>query len=324
VSEEIEYQVRQDDIAPFWQKMAFFFLFPFRTGPIVTLACITAVSALAGLIMGPIGLAFKGLLVYAGLRYAFKVLDLFSSGKFEGESPEFSFGGSERRPAKFGLVVALFLVAGSTLGAVSVTSRLATDRHLQERFVEQYKADRAAVSAREEQEDAAQRKRLGLDTATPDSSTQDSSGAQNEDDPQASTDDTPLPIEQAGHCTLRPASRPGRLVQAPAGLVLAGDDSGESDAAGCADRDCDGEQILQGPQSRACHLSVQIHGWRIFCAVDFFPGAGGLTPYRSLRRRWSAGVYPLPPRNSAFNLPRHRTLRHGRLHPVSIPSGTWA
>ncbi len=196
MSEEIEYQVRQDDIAPFWQKMAFFFLFPFRTGPIVTLGCITAVSALAGLIMGPMGLAFKGLLVYAGLRYAFKVLDLFSSGKFEGESPEFTFGGSERRPAKFGLVVALFLVAGSTLGAVSVGTRLATDKHLQERFVEQYKADRAAASAREEQEDAAQRKRLGLDAATPDTSTQDTSGAQNEDDPQANADDASQPLMQ--------------------------------------------------------------------------------------------------------------------------------
>lgn len=189
--EALSYQVRQDDIAPFWHKMAFFFLYPFRFGPLITILCITGASALAGLAMGTLGMVFKGMLIYAGLRYAFNVLDLFSQGKFEGESAEFSFSGRERRPAKFGLVVALFIVIGSSLGGYAVVNRVMTDRHLQDRFVQQLKDTRAAEAAREEQEEAAQNRRLGLDAPATGAPAQNSADTQDDEDAQADAGASP-------------------------------------------------------------------------------------------------------------------------------------
>src|SRR5690349_17164868 len=107
MARELSFKYRQEDITPFWKKLPFFFLFPFRFSPLVFMACIVAASALASLALGGFGLAIKGFLVYLGLRYAFNVLELFSKGRFEGESVDYTLWGPEKRPAKLGLVIAL-------------------------------------------------------------------------------------------------------------------------------------------------------------------------------------------------------------------------
>ncbi|MBC5781607.1 hypothetical protein H8N03_01545 [Ramlibacter sp. USB13] len=144
---EIEIKVKQAQIAPFWHKLPFFLGFPFRFGPLVVLVCLVAASAVAGLVLGPFGMLFRGMLVYLGLRYAFNVLELFSKGRFEGESPDHSLWGPEKRPAKLGLVIALFIVASASLGDYAVQSRIAKDARVQERLVAMYRHDHAGEVA---------------------------------------------------------------------------------------------------------------------------------------------------------------------------------
>lgn len=141
---EVEIKYKQAHITPFWHKLPFFFLYPFRFGPLVVLLAIVGASALAGMALGPFGLVFRGLLVYLGLRYAFNVLELFSKGRFEGESPDLQLWGADRRPAKLGLVIALFVVLAATLGNYAVGSRIARDGAAQERIIALYKKDHAA------------------------------------------------------------------------------------------------------------------------------------------------------------------------------------
>jgi tetratricopeptide (TPR) repeat protein len=154
VEKDIEIKYRQADITPFWKKLPFFFLFPFRFGPAVFLACLVGASALAGLALGSFGLAFKGFLVYLGLRYAFNVLELFSKGRFEGESVDHRLWGPEKRPAKLGAVLALFIVIGASLGNVAVGNRLANDTAAQDRVVAQYRITHDAELAELEREQA--------------------------------------------------------------------------------------------------------------------------------------------------------------------------
>jgi tetratricopeptide (TPR) repeat protein len=158
--EEIAIKYRQADITPFWKKLPFFFLFPFRFGPLIFMACIIAASALAGITLGGFGLAFKGFLVYLGLRYSFNVLELFSKGRFEGESVDYTLWGPEKRPAKLGLVIALFITVGINLGNVMLDSRLAKDVRAQEVIIDRYKKEHAAEIAQREQEMAAYKQRV--------------------------------------------------------------------------------------------------------------------------------------------------------------------
>ncbi len=143
MSEELTIKYKQAAITPFWQKLPFFFLFPFRGGPIIFMACIVAASALAGLVLGGFGLVFKGFLVYLGLRYAFNVLELFAKGRFEGYSVDHRLWGPEKRPAKLGLVIALFIAGAITLGNAVLDARLANNTAVQERVLEQYKLSHA-------------------------------------------------------------------------------------------------------------------------------------------------------------------------------------
>ena len=139
MTQELEVKFRQADITPFWKKLPFFFLFPFRTSPLVFMVCIAGASALAGITLGAFGLVFKGFLVYLGLRYAFNVLELFAKGRFEGESVDYTLWGPEKRPAKLGLVITLFVVAAINLGNVMLDSRLAKDPRAQEAVIERYR-----------------------------------------------------------------------------------------------------------------------------------------------------------------------------------------
>ncbi len=134
-------------IAPFWQRLPFFFGFPLRPGPLVFLVCLTAAGALAGLVFGAFGLLFKGTLVYLGLRYGFNVLELFAKGRFEGESPDYTLWGPEKRPAKLGLVIVLYVLIGGALGNALVDARIARDPQAQERIVQRYRATHAAELA---------------------------------------------------------------------------------------------------------------------------------------------------------------------------------
>ena len=143
VREELEIRYDQARITPFWRKLPFLFLYPFRFGPLVVLLALVAASALAGMALGSFSLVFRGLLVYVGLRYAFNVLDLFARGRFEGESPDHSLWGTEKRPAKLGLLIALFLSACAMLGNFALERRLARDAGAQERLAALYRQDHA-------------------------------------------------------------------------------------------------------------------------------------------------------------------------------------
>lgn len=151
---DLEIKYDQKAVTPFWRKLPFFFLFPFRFGPLIFLVCIVAASALAGLAFGAFGLVFKGFLVYLGLRYAFNVLELFSKGRFEGESPDHRLWGPEKRPAKLGVVLALFIVVAANVGNLALDNRIAADARVQERIVERYKLVNAKEMADVERERA--------------------------------------------------------------------------------------------------------------------------------------------------------------------------
>lgn len=142
----LDIKYRQAAIEPFWSKLPFLFRFPFRTGPLIFIAFIVAASVLAGLVLGPFGLLFRGILIYLGLRYAFNVLDLFAKGRFEGESVDHPlWGNQETRPPKLGLAIAIFIGLGVALANVAVQSRLAGDARAQDIVV----ADYARVHASE-------------------------------------------------------------------------------------------------------------------------------------------------------------------------------
>jgi TolA-binding protein len=155
MAEELEIKYNQERITPFWKKLPFLFLFPFRTGPLIFMICIVAASALAGLALGPFGLIFRGFLVYLGLRYAFNVLELFAKGRFEGHSMDHTLWGPEKRPAKLGIVIALFIAVGVSLGSVMLDSRLANDTRAQDVIIERYKKEHAEEIAQREKEMAA-------------------------------------------------------------------------------------------------------------------------------------------------------------------------
>jgi len=138
MSEEVSIRYKQAAITPFWKKLPFFFLFPFRVGPLIFMVCIVAASAVAGLALGGFGLVFKGTLAYLGLRYAFNVLELFAKGRFEGHSVDYTLWGPEKRPAKLGLVIGLFILGSVTLGNTLLDSRIAKNSAVQERLLAQY------------------------------------------------------------------------------------------------------------------------------------------------------------------------------------------
>lgn len=160
MTRELEIKYRQADITPFWKKLPFFFFFPFRLSPLVFMACIVGASALAGVTLGAFGLIFKGFLVYLGLRYAFNVLELFAKGRFEGESVDYTLWGPEKRPAKLGLVITLFVIAAISLGNVMLDARLAKDPRAQEAVIDRYRQAHAAEFALRDQEMAAYNKRV--------------------------------------------------------------------------------------------------------------------------------------------------------------------
>lgn len=164
MTEPLDMQYKQAGITPFWQKLPFFFLFPFRLGPLAFLAGITVASALAALVMGGYGLVFKGTLVYLGLRYAVNVLELFSQGRFEGHSMEHSlWGGSEKRPAKLGLIVALFLTICVVLGNAAMDARIANNTGVQQKLIALYTTEHAAEIAERAAQAAAYKQRIALD-----------------------------------------------------------------------------------------------------------------------------------------------------------------
>lgn len=166
----LDIKYNQAGIEPFWTKLPFIFGFPFRPGPLIFIAFIVGASAIVGLVLGPFGLLFKGILVYLGLRYGFNVLDLFAKGRFEGESVDHSLWGTETRPAKLGLVIVLYILIGIVLGNAVVGSRLAGDVRAQDIVIERYKKERAAEFEQMRKDREAFNKRYGLDP-TPSSPT---------------------------------------------------------------------------------------------------------------------------------------------------------
>jgi hypothetical protein len=157
---EIQVKTTQRAIEPFWLKLPFLFRFPFRPAPLIFLGCLVAASALAGLVLGPFGLLFKGILIYFGLRYGFNVLDLFRKGRFEGESPDHSLWGAETRPGKLGVVIAIYVVIGVMLGNWAVSSRVAGHAPSQQIVLDAYKREHTSELAAHERERAEQRDEL--------------------------------------------------------------------------------------------------------------------------------------------------------------------
>ena len=166
MSEEIEIEYKQAAITPFWQKMPFFFLFPLRSGTLIFIGCLVAASLVAGFAPGRLGLMSKGFLVYLGLRYAFNVLELFAQGRFEGHSVDHTLWGPEKRPAKLGMLIVLYLTVGFLLGNVLVQNRVASNPAVQEQLLDLYKKDHADEIAQREREQAAFNERYGMPTAS--------------------------------------------------------------------------------------------------------------------------------------------------------------
>lgn len=158
--EQLEVKYRQENITPFWKKLPFFFAFPLRFGPLLFMGCIIGASALAGLALGTFAIILKGFLAYLGLRYAFNVLELFAKGRFEGESVDHTLWGPEKRPAKLGLVIALFIVFAINFGNVMMDSRLARDARAQQLVIDRYNKAHAAEIAQREQDMAEYKTRL--------------------------------------------------------------------------------------------------------------------------------------------------------------------
>ncbi len=140
----IEIKTTQRAIEPFWSRLPFLFRAPLQPAPLIFLGCLVVASALAGLVLGPFGLVFRGMLIYLGLRYGFNLLDLYRKGRFEGESPDHSLWGPEVRPAKLGLVIAIYVLIGAMLGNWAVASRVTSNPAAQKLVLETYKAEHAA------------------------------------------------------------------------------------------------------------------------------------------------------------------------------------
>jgi hypothetical protein len=177
MTRDLVIKTRQDDILPFWKKLPFFFLFPFRTGPLVFLACLVLAAALAGLGLGAFGLLLKGILVYFGLRYGFNVLDLFAQGRFEGESVDHTLWGPEKRPAKLGLVIVLFIVLCSMLGSYLVGARIARDPAAQAAVIERYRQMHTADAGAQAAGSQALQRRSGMGAPPADDTTADDNDA---------------------------------------------------------------------------------------------------------------------------------------------------
>ncbi len=163
MSTEVQIEYKQASITPFWQKLPFFLLFPLRTGPLIFIVCIVAASAGAGLLLGNFGFAFKGILAYLGLRYAFNVLDLFSQGRFESDSPDHTLWGPEKRPAKLALVLLLLTSIGIGIGNVVIADRVANNPKVQEQLLDNYKAEHAEEIAEYARDMAAAAQRASQD-----------------------------------------------------------------------------------------------------------------------------------------------------------------
>ncbi len=210
MAEELTIHFKQAAITPFWKKFPFFFLFPFRFGPLVFMVCIVAASALAGMLFGGIGMAFKGFLVYLGLRYSFNVLELFAKGRFEGHSVDHTLWGPEKRPAKLGLVITLFIVLGISLGNYVLDKRIAKDSTVQQQIVDRYKVVHAQELEALRKEQEAFDRRIGLAPVPVPGAVQDSPSVDDEagaDNAVPSTmDASPADISPE----LRPDSGPSR------------------------------------------------------------------------------------------------------------------
>ncbi|HSV46725.1 MAG TPA: hypothetical protein VLJ58_13140 [Ramlibacter sp.] len=195
---ELEIKYNQEDITPFWRKLPFLFLFPFRAGPLIFMACIVGASALAGLALGPFGLLFKGSLVYLGLRYAFNVLDMFAKGRFEGWSVDYTLWGPEKRPAKLGLVITLFIVIAVNLGSFLVANRLFNDTAAQDIIVERYKRQHADEMAAQVKAREAFEKRIGIAPTAGEQAWAANAAAQAQAQAQGQGDDDDHPATPAG------------------------------------------------------------------------------------------------------------------------------
>ncbi len=166
MSETVAIRYKQAGIMPFWKKLPFFFLFPFRLGPLAFIVGIVIASAFASLALGGLGMVIKGTLVYLGLRFGINVLELFSQGRFEGHSMEHTlWGGSEKRPAKLGLVVAMFVALCILLGNMTLDARIAGNPAVQEQLMMRYQQDKAAAKALAVADAAAFERRTGVDIA---------------------------------------------------------------------------------------------------------------------------------------------------------------
>jgi hypothetical protein len=210
MAQELVIKTRQDDILPFWKKLPFFFLFPFRPSPLVLLACLMLAGVVAGFGLGPFGLLFKGILVFLGLRYGFNVLDLFAQGRFEGESPDHTLWNADRRPAKFGLVIAIFIVLSSLLGSALVEFRLLRDPAAQEAVLERYRAMQAASDSTPAARIDAMRRQAGLPPAAASTAATPSAGPVATEDEPEDASDAPSAAASSATATPGPSEGPTR------------------------------------------------------------------------------------------------------------------
>ncbi|MEC5385199.1 hypothetical protein VVD49_05660 [Uliginosibacterium sp. H3] len=209
MTDQLRIHEKQAGIAPFQTRLPFLFGFPLKTGPMVFLACITLGSVLAGVALGSFAVILKGTLAYLSLRYAFNLLDLFSLGRFESESPDMTLTGTERRPAKFGLVLVLFIAIAVALGSMQVAHRVESDPVVRAQLQAVRAAEEKAAMEAMQREAAAYDKRIGIDPSpatAPVEAEAPAPEAGDEDGDHAEPEDTPTVAGPAAVATTLPVA----------------------------------------------------------------------------------------------------------------------
>jgi tetratricopeptide (TPR) repeat protein len=113
-------------ISPFWQRLPWFFLFPFQTDVLIKLLLLSLVTLLAPIapLPSPLDALLVGGLVWlAGLRQAFGIMEAVSQGRLTARERSTFQPGPERKNLPWNLL-AIFLTWGALIalvGAVSTT-----------------------------------------------------------------------------------------------------------------------------------------------------------------------------------------------------------
>lgn len=109
------------------------------------------------------------------------------------------WGGSEKRPVKLGLIVALFLTICVLPGNAALDARIGNNAGVQQKLITLYNTEHAAEMAERVAQTAAYKQRIALDAQGAAAAAVRSAAAGEQDGEQAASDvEDPLPMAPAG------------------------------------------------------------------------------------------------------------------------------